>query len=765
MSHHAWFRLAKSNGRATVRARIRTFIPRIEALEERTQPSTLVVSPGGIVPGSFASVQQAVNAANQAGGDTILIDPGTYTEQVTINKSLSIQGNPTGAIIQAPATLNSDLGQTALVEIGSTMGSITVNMSALTLEGPGPSTGIYIVRGATANITGTTIDKMRQNPLNGVQTGRGILVGSTGQSQVAHAIITGCTITDYQKSGIVTGGTGTTVTVTGTTVTGVGPTSLIAQNGIQITEGTTAMVDNNTVSGNEFTGTNSGPDPTLAVQSIGIFILGSASVSGNKVMANDVGIDNAGSGTPIDGNTAQSNRFVGILVHQGSGTISNNIVTGNNIGVAVEAVAGDTVKSQATLISNTITNNGNGGLAFPGGGIRLLVGTGATTTPAATANFNRLIGNALGLGNATAATVDATNNWWGSNAGPGGAGSDTVSGPVNFNPWLVLQVTPSPNSVQPLGTASIVASLTTNSAGMNTSALGHVPDGIPVSFSATSGAVAPTAGATSAGTAATKFTAGSSAGTVPASATIDNQTETAQIKISVLLPPTPPAGSCNIPSFAVTPNQKFIAQVYCDLLGRTVDAGGLAAWTGLLDHGTPAPQVVLDIEFAPSNEYQTIVVENIYQAYLHRAADPAGLQAGVAFLNSGGTNEQLAAIIAGSPEFFALAGMTNAGFLNALYVDALGRPVDPGGAASWGGLLAQGVSRSTVALGILSSVEYHTELVQSYYQKFLRRAADPVGLAGWVGLLQQGSTDQQVIADIIGSPEYFSQASTGSFPP
>jgi hypothetical protein len=427
--------------------------------------------------------------------------------------------------------------------------------------------------------------------------------------------------------------------------------------------------------------------------------------------------------------------------------------------VAIRASANG-VNAQGTLISNNITNNGNGGVGFPGGGIVLLQVAGVTGTPVATAHFNRIVGNSVGLDNSrvpTAATVDATNNFWGSNAGPGGPGSDTVSGPVTFNPWLVLQVTATPGSVPPGGVATVVADLTGNNAGMNTSALGHLPDGIPVAFATTAGTVTPPTGTTLSGKATATLTAGNAPGTVTVSATVDNQTSTAMVTV-VSAPP-----NCTIPPFATTPNQKFVAQVFCDLLDRTVDPGGLIYWTGFLAQGTTPSQVVLGIEFALPNEYQTIQVESIYQQFLHHAADPVGLQAGVAFLNGGGTLEQLAAMVAGSPEFFALAGGTNAGFLSALYQDALGRAVDPSGAAGWGSLLAQGVPRSTVALGVLSSLEYQADLVRGYYEMFLRRAADPVGLAFFTGLLHQGSTDQQVIALIVGSPEYYAGAQTGQF--
>src|SRR5262249_50381426 len=94
------------SGKRKVRASGRTFIPHLEALEDRSLLATLVVSPGGTVPGSFSSIQTAVNTASA--GDTIQVDPGAYTEQVTINKNLTVQGNGAGAIIQAPTTLTPD---------------------------------------------------------------------------------------------------------------------------------------------------------------------------------------------------------------------------------------------------------------------------------------------------------------------------------------------------------------------------------------------------------------------------------------------------------------------------------------------------------------------------------------------------------------------------------------------------------------------------------------------------------------------------------
>jgi hypothetical protein len=203
-----------------------------------------------------------------------------------------------------------------------------------------------------------------------------------------------------------------------------------------------------------------------------------------------------------------------------------------------------------------------------------------------------------------------------------------------------------------------------------------------------------------------------------------------------------------------TANQRWLSEVYRDLLHRQIDSSGLASWNNLLNQGASRLAIVQAIENDPGNEYRTAEVQALYQQYLHRAADPSGLSSGVALLQSGGTVEQLAARLIGSPEYFQNAGGTNSGFLAALYQDALGRPIDASGAASWGAQLSQGVSRLQVASDILISDEYHRHLVASYYNAFFNRATDP-GSESWVNALNLGTRDEFVIAALVASPECF----------
>src|SRR3954449_8684938 len=74
----------------------------VTALEGRVLLTVTDVMTGA----TFATIQAAVAAA--AAGTTLQVSPGTYPEQVTIGKSLTLEGTAPGAIIQAPSTLTTD---------------------------------------------------------------------------------------------------------------------------------------------------------------------------------------------------------------------------------------------------------------------------------------------------------------------------------------------------------------------------------------------------------------------------------------------------------------------------------------------------------------------------------------------------------------------------------------------------------------------------------------------------------------------------------
>ncbi|MGH7138219.1 MAG: DUF4214 domain-containing protein, partial [Pirellulales bacterium] len=100
--------------------------------------------------------------------------------------------------------------------------------------------------------------------------------------------------------------------------------------------------------------------------------------------------------------------------------------------------------------------------------------------------------------------------------------------------------------------------------------------------------------------------------------------------------------TATIAAASLTPNQQFITHVYADLLHRTAEAGGLTYWSGQLDGGLARTQLVLEIE--ASAEYRQDEISSLYEHYLHRAPESAAVAAGSQLLAQGMTDEQLAAI-------------------------------------------------------------------------------------------------------------------------
>src|SRR5262249_17079322 len=149
----------------------------------------------------YTSIQAAVNAAHP--GDTLRVAPGTYAEQVVINKDLQLVGTgptraPTAVII-APSTALTpdDFGLLALVRIRA---GANVRITDSTVTGPGPvlvpppvppvptlTQGIVVTEGATLELSDTTVADIRDDPMSGFPRSTAILVGVPISGKTGHA--------------------------------------------------------------------------------------------------------------------------------------------------------------------------------------------------------------------------------------------------------------------------------------------------------------------------------------------------------------------------------------------------------------------------------------------------------------------------------------------------------------------------------------------------------------------------------------------------
>lgn len=145
--------------------------------------------------------------------------------------------------------------------------------------------------GAAGSITDNAVTHINQG-LSGCQEGNGIEVRNapfdTSSAATRAVTISGNTVTDYRKTGIVANGH-VVATITGNTVAGAGPVGYIAQNGIQIGFGGSATVRGNASSGNSYTG----PDVACGLL---FFDANGVKASSNDLFANERDQCNFGKG-------------------------------------------------------------------------------------------------------------------------------------------------------------------------------------------------------------------------------------------------------------------------------------------------------------------------------------------------------------------------------------------------------------------------------------------------------------------------------------
>jgi hypothetical protein len=123
-------------------------------------------------------------------------------------------------------------------------------------------------------------------------------------------------------------------------------------------------------------------------------------------------------------------------------------------------------------------------------------------------------------------------------------------------------------------------------------------------------------------------------------------------------------------------------------------------------------------------------------------------------------------VVSGSTDIGAYQSQTNPNqaYVQAVYLDVLGRPADAGGLAYWTFLLGHGTPRQAVAYALVHSDEYYRNMIITpAYQNYLLRAPDASGLAFWVDQLKNhGLTDERLEASFIASPEFYQARGGGT---
>lgn len=495
-------------------------------------------------PFQFSTIQAAINAASV--GDTITVSAGTYVEDLTIDKALTLLGpndaiNPNSGVrveeaVLLPATSNPDPD---ICEVMAYISASDVTVKGFTFNGDNPSlTSGVLINGADVDaceilagydgIGNIVIENniLKYSTYSGMEFYNYTNDAATAGNFIRYNLLEDIGETTYNWGIGVLVYNNFYADITDNVFNRV-RTGIQTGNYYRANPGTTGSISNNDLNVwrlgifHNMWYANASPitiaDNTITAVSYpgatkwnGILLSSFQSPVSTVIRDNTITIPDVIT-YPAPGYAAGYN--VWNVGADAAITIEGGIVNGGDYGVFVNNFEGYATNANSTSITIQGVISRNAKVAgiyvkdspdntndatvhadilssqIEGAATGILVeGSDATMT----AHWNRIADiTTAGLTNTTGTLVDATNNWWGCNEGPTHTSCASVSTLVDADPWLVLTLTADQTQLFAGGTINLLASLTHNSDDVDTSASGLVMDGIPVAFASTYGVLTP----------------------------------------------------------------------------------------------------------------------------------------------------------------------------------------------------------------------------------------------------------------------------------
>ncbi len=204
-----------------------------------------------------------------------------------------------------------------------------------------------------------------------------------------------------------------------------------------------------------------------------------------------------------------------------------------------------------------------------------------------------------------------------------------------------------------------------------------------------------------------------------------------------------------------TPNEAYVSALGPILLGRQLTPAGVQYHAAPLNQGLTTRTAVAS-QFLNSAEGRNNTINGYYNRFLGRDATAANLQNANNLYGRGFRSEDIQAQILASPEYVnTVGGGTPQGYVNALFLDILGRPASPGSEV-FVNALNNGARPVDVARAILFSTEGNQRFVQNVFLQLLGRNATQNEITGYGNILNQGQPRNNVIIALLASPEFAS---------
>jgi hypothetical protein len=272
------------------------------------------------------TIGHAVSLASS--GDSIMVAAATYTENLTISKSLTILGS------SAPTTIIDGGGVNTVVKISNSAARVT--LSQLTIRHGNAQNGGGIYNSGTLTINHCVV--------SGNRAGSSQHLPAAGGGIYSAGILTinNCVVSGNIASGGIGGGAGG-----------------------GIVGGSLTTINNSTISGNSAGGGMGLPPGGAGGGIVGgsVLTINNSTISGNSDGLGRSGGIAPGNATTINNSTISGNRYGGIGGSLGLTTINNTTISGNSDGCLHSCNLGQ-IEGNATLQNSIVANSVGGGNCY-----------------------------------------------------------------------------------------------------------------------------------------------------------------------------------------------------------------------------------------------------------------------------------------------------------------------------------------------------------------------------------------------------------------